>query len=545
MKNPVFKPRLLALALSTPLLAVTPLQAAVIDNLDEDNLSQVDATAVIYQDEAKTVSNGYVLADPEEGSIYPGIAVYDDAGTLCIMAAKADTSGGTCKLGPDSGKRFKMRATAANKPMDLVFNVTDSGTPNSYRVYGKLTNETGVDLRGYQVQVGFGLGEAFTPSTDADGLSLAYSETTDTGAGAIGKYPGGLFGGSPAEGLPFFSADPAVYLDLNGGQDEDSYLASQVPANYSQLFGDWLTAEEVPTAWFYDFDGLPWTDDKILAWESDGVWYQSTRSLEPEYVDDAIFGVYDATGIDPDAVDFDVDQLTADINTANAGETGWTDVKVKEVVDALVQYLLLETSEVDQGTLDTWAATPVTATADGTVFATWDVDAGDEGLFIIEADDVGQSITVTPSVDVETADGVCAEGDPCNFTFAETMTLDQMRYLVIEPAVADPAAPAFAMVPGYVQGPVEDLANVNMNYAVEVGANVTATWTNCVSDGVNPAACQFTVRIMPIGTTVPRSSSSNGGCVAGNGKLLDPMLPAMVLLSLAYLLRRRMVKAAA
>ena len=542
MTDPVFKSRLLTLALGTSLLAATPLQAAVIDNLDEDNLSQVDATAVIYQDDAQTISNGYVLADPEEGSVYPGIAVYDDGGTLCIMAAKEDTSGGTCTLGPDSGKRSKMRATAANKPMDLVFNVTDSSAANSYRVFGKLTNQTGVDLRGYQVQVGFGLGEAFTPSTTGDGLSLAYNHFTDEGAGEIGKYPGGLFGGSPAEGLPFFSADAAGYIDRNS-MNEDMHLASGVPANYSELFGDWLTAEDVPTAWFYDFDGLPWTDDKILAWESDGVWYQSTRSLEPEYVDDAIFGVYDASGLQPDAVDFDIDQLTADINTANAGEAGWTDVKVKQVVDALVEYLVLETSVVDQATLDTWAATPVTVTADGDVIATWDVDAGDEGLFIIEDAVIGEQLTVTPPVDVQTDDGVCAAGDPCNYTVTATMTLDQMRYLVIEPDVADPAAPTFAMVPGYVQGPIEDLANLNMNYNIEVGADVN--WPTCVSDGVNPAACQFTVRITPIGAAYPRASTSNGGCVAGDGKLFDPMLPAMVLLSLGYLLRRRIVKAAA
>src|SRR5690606_11091717 len=94
-----------------------------------------------------------------------------------------------------------------------------------------------------------------------DGLEL------DT-VSAFGRFPGGLFGGRPAEGLPFFSVDVASFgADLNA---EDLFTTTAMPMQYTDLLGNWLPFRWVPTAWFHDFDGNPASDDELLAW-FDGV----------------------------------------------------------------------------------------------------------------------------------------------------------------------------------------------------------------------------------------------------------------------------------
>lgn len=533
MSNPLNKPRLLALAVASAFLA--PVHANTIDSINEDNLSLVTVdgvdTAQIYQDLTETTSNGFLLADPDEGSVYPGIAVYEQGPDKCIMAAKADTSAGTCKLPPDSGKRFKLRAEAADEPMDIVLDVSDSADEETYRVLGKLTNETGVSLKGFRVDVGFGLGENFVASVAGDGVELVPDdEHTSEDGTVIGKYPGGLFGGSPAEGLPFFTVDSAQFIDQ--ANDEDVYASWTMPSQYAGFFGDWLAADQVPTAWFFDFDGKPWTDDKILAWEkTDLSWSSMTRSFDVAVHDETIFGVYDTSTLDADVnqPEFDLEVLVADINTANAAEIGWEDISLKELLNVLLKHLeLTEETGVDTSG---WENNLPSASFDGTEFASWNPELGDDGLYKVTSSIVFTAPTGFVS-------DKCVAGT-CTYLVDDEVPMEEVQFLVESTEVN------FTVAPGYVQGVIEDLANVNMTYNIKLAANAGEdSWCTALD-------CSITLRITPItgeqviepdpvvDNSVPLRSSSNGGCTVGNTSVVDPLLPGMALLSLAWLLLRR------
>lgn len=176
--------------------------------------------------------------------------------------------------------------------------------------------------------------------------------------------------------------------------------------------------------------------------------------------------------------------------------------------------VLIDGEAVTIADFETWADNPPTVedTTDGSTLATWLPDAGDEGLY-------------------ELADG-------------STMTLEDMNEMI------NASEGELVRVAGYVQGPVEDLANVNLNTTISVAD--TASWPTCTSDGTE-TSCTFTMRVTGLNelvddpaipatpaTPASRSSSSGGGCtVGGPGSPFDPVLPGMVLLALAGLWARK------
>ena len=57
-------------------------------------------------------------------------------------------------------------------PVDLVFDVLDTGGVTEYRVIEGVQNNTGVDWSGYHIELGFGNGTGFTKSTSGDELDF-------------------------------------------------------------------------------------------------------------------------------------------------------------------------------------------------------------------------------------------------------------------------------------------------------------------------------------------------------------------------------------
>jgi len=351
-----FKPRTLAVAAAV--VASMAATAGIVALVETNLVTNTEKTLTyIYPTTATnsltpTDANGFIIIDAKEGVGEPGIAVYDEAfssgGTSfqgCIMASKIAPSGTDCSAGVDTGKRYKLRAAKINQPMDLQFTVDNTGAPMLYNVYGKLTNETGSLAKGFKVELGTGIGANFVPSTDTDGLTLQKVQPD-----YIGKYPGGLFGGSPAEGLPFFSTESAYYdASLSG----DTLTADVVPTQYAALFGDWQTAADVPEAWFYDIDGRPWTDDKLLAWQdkTDGKWYtmQKAWNLPTTLLGIDLVANPLPLELSPALTPFiDVDALTDWLNNTG-GFTGSAVLKVQEVVGEMVNYLTLTKTEVTAG----------------------------------------------------------------------------------------------------------------------------------------------------------------------------------------------------
>jgi MYXO-CTERM domain-containing protein len=473
--------------------------AATIDAVSEDNILEDVATgqAFVYQDvlpapdtAPAAATNGWIEISTDAGDAnFPGIAVYNEANgdyAGCIMA-KTDfppgLSGPTltapnCVAASDSGKRFKLKGTST-QPIDVVFTVTDDATTAQlYRVIGKLSNLTGARMGGFQVELGFGIGDAFTPSTAADGLAL-----TEDG-GPLARFPGGLFGGSPAEGLPFFSGEAALFEKNESVSNEDLLQTFRMPASYKAIFGNWLPLNEVPNSWLFDDDGNPDTDDILLAWFQNDLWLTLDKSFTSS--------IYD-----PESVDFAYD------------------LSNKDDVAIVVENMTLTLREVTQAEIDVWAADPSRVLAnvdtDGTTpllapvnFAIWNPET--------ELYDVEDSYEALVG--------------------AATLTAEEMQDNWIIGSGGD-----YEREPGYVQGPVEDLANSNINFSIS--AAVSAGWTTCVSTGGDPE-CSFTLRITPLDESSLPKKSSSGGCSVGSPDApFDPMLPGMLALALMGLFLRR------
>lgn len=67
-------------------------------------------------------------------------------------------------------------------PVDIEFLVTDSGGVTEYAISEGVHNGTGMDWTDYHVQLGFGMGDDFTPSPAGDGLDF------DDGLGATSPF---------------------------------------------------------------------------------------------------------------------------------------------------------------------------------------------------------------------------------------------------------------------------------------------------------------------------------------------------------------------
>ncbi|WP_372988177.1 choice-of-anchor F family protein [Marinobacter sp.] len=604
----------LATAVMCSVLGVAPAAfGATIDSVNTDNLADppVEGKTLVYTDTAGTATFGWFDPVNDSGEVGLGISVYNEIFSAagndfqgCIMAQtdlepdpdapQAQQDSPNCLAPGDSGKRFKLKTTETNGPIDIVLNVTADSDAKLYRVIGKFSNLTaalndaGGDLNAFRFETGFGVGNEFVTSSAEDGLSFGMQADglSKISAGNLGKFPGGLFGGSKVEGLPFFSTSVAEFVEGTTGADEDVIETSgTISEEYSVLFGDWMALSQVPTGWFIDHDGNPANDSILLAWNAGTVdtpdWqtYQKVfNSVDVQAITTegetvtAPATVYDPNGDSFGEYDdgttvytIDVSNVQPLVDTLGEGD----DDPANDAIDlasssAAVLYVanynatdtgfkvLIDGEDVAIAAFDTWAENPVTISDTDSVvtqpvFATWDPEALDgEGAYR-PGDKDGQAYT-GEAYTFEDAD---ADGDGL-------LSLDEV-------ANADPSIFADGLVrkAGYVQGAVEDLANVNINTSVAVSG--TSTWPTCTGDGTE-TSCTFTLRVtglndaveepvIPPSPVVPEpepepepeepSSSSNGdgtifGCTAGKpGSPFDPVLPGMVLAALAGLWVRK------
>jgi hypothetical protein len=225
-----------------------------------------------------------------------------------------------CSSGFQSHKRFKIAMQPAtvdgvadgavsDKPIDMVFNVTDGGGLNSYQVFSKINNYTGKRLKGYKIVVGRGTGSGFQ-SASALGIANKLHISLGKGEGAAGN--GSLDGSDlfDGDGLATFSHGLFGAIDKNfptngffdtrtagfdvtqicssglpcattanpfmGGpaliQSDTIESTTVLPSNYTTLFGDWLPSKWQPSGVFFDDDNDPTTDAVLQAWWNGTQW---------------------------------------------------------------------------------------------------------------------------------------------------------------------------------------------------------------------------------------------------------------------------------
>jgi len=244
------------------------------------------------------VTNGKIVYDYPEAN-GPGIKTVEgpvDTGgndlAGCIMAS----SDSTCDGPRQSGKRLKQHITGLG-PTDLVFNTNPEGTITpvldgegneldgdiGYRVFHKLTNQTGGPLAGFTLSLGTGVGDGFTASSSGDGLK--FSENFAIGPDSLNAYaqfPAGLFG----EPIPqngnlggFFDREARSGFTTVFG--EDTIETAGFFGSYGDTFGPWLTGAAVPTGVFFD-DGNDEVEDPLLAWIREDGQVEQRRSIDSD-----------------------------------------------------------------------------------------------------------------------------------------------------------------------------------------------------------------------------------------------------------------------
>jgi len=254
------------------------------------------------------VTNGKIVYDYPEAN-GPGIKTVEgpvDTGgndlAGCIMAS----SDSTCDGPRQSGKRLKQHITGLG-PTDLVFNtdpavtitpVTDDDGNTldgdiGYRVFHKLTNQTGGPLAGFTLSLGTGVGDGFTASASGDGLK--FSENFAIGPDSLNAYaqfPAGLFG----EPIPqngnlggFFDREARSGFTTVFG--EDTIETAGFFGSYGDTFGPWLTGAAVPTGLFWDDDDAD-TEDPLIAWILDDGRVEQRRDVEDRVVTNLSEGAF-------------------------------------------------------------------------------------------------------------------------------------------------------------------------------------------------------------------------------------------------------------
>ena len=253
-----------------------------------DGFLFIDETENISPPGAKVVTN---VLNNDDFTSDNGFAPNNVAN--CLMAnAPADIS---CDAPPGSGKRIKANTTGP-APFDQTFTVRSTGGVTEYFTFGKLTNQTGKRILGFRLVLGKGTGrdfKAIDPSSPLarsirfDGLTAITPKAAEwpglggktTGQNPLQRVflPDGLFGNGGQEGdIGFFSDERAGFVlvqtkdglrlltdGLFDGAD-DAHLIN---------FGDGLLdRSQVPEAIFFDDDGDPSTESKLVAWLKAGVW---------------------------------------------------------------------------------------------------------------------------------------------------------------------------------------------------------------------------------------------------------------------------------
>lgn len=235
--------------------------------------------STLYTDSDKTLSNGFI--GWEESDVQaPGMKVVngdDQDGSNCIMTAGYNSEDGTDKQCSDplkSSKRFKLKGEL-NAPMEITFDVA-AGTSGPYKVLHKYSNYTALPWDEFTIELGFTLANgSFVKSTANDGIGFSdsqgnlftvpvtsYQSKSDVLSGFFSQ---GLAGPADKHHPDTGYFDIKTRMSYSLIATEDEIVSAGISANYLNLFGPWNSIYDVPSAYFWDDDNDPATDDLLMA----------------------------------------------------------------------------------------------------------------------------------------------------------------------------------------------------------------------------------------------------------------------------------------
>jgi len=339
---------------------------------------------------------GYVLAKDYPVGEPSGIKVINDDDSVkdpkphnCIMATSyladhfldtLDPQQVTCSSGFQTHKRYKLAmlpGTVENpeseKGVDLVFNVETDGESRDYQVFQKINNWTDSRLKGFTIQVGFGIGENFKSTNEAEvalaNLHLSVPQTIWT-ATQLANFSEGLFGpfDDHTETLGFFDPNQRAgffideYIeDINTSPLQTDKLTATrtLGSDYAQIphetgpasqFGPWVPSSMLPLGVFFDDDGNPETDAQLLAWYG----WNPARVNENNELDPGLGWMSGSQGFDGDPETLgDAFEAISDEQIQTMGENlSYTMGEIDDLVNVGLNYIVTVDSISDFPTLD-------------------------------------------------------------------------------------------------------------------------------------------------------------------------------------------------
>lgn len=239
----------------------------------------------------------------------PGLSIVtgdDVKGDNCIMSAgwnPASTPTATqmsdwwgvdlkqCSDPWQSSKRFKIVSYMLDAPIDLTFNVSENGSEEIYRVLQKYGNQTGSRVSGYTQQLGFGKGANFVEAAPGQGIAFTlkdgtkYDNNNPTPSSMANQgeldslLAHGLFGAPDKHhtSAGYFNTDVRANFALEAGE---TYITTTgMHPVHTDLFGEWMPAQQPKGAYYFDMDGIIYTDNALIA-TCDGAFNEEVAQTE-------------------------------------------------------------------------------------------------------------------------------------------------------------------------------------------------------------------------------------------------------------------------
>lgn len=226
----------------------------------------------------------------------PGLSIVtgdDKTGENCITAAgwnpestptatqMSDWWGIDLKMCSDpwqSSKRFKLVGYAIDGPVDLTFNVVDNSYEDIYRILQKYGNHTGSRATGFTMQLGFvDANGVFTEATPGQGLAFSLkngskfdnANPTASSAAIQGELDAlmahGLFGAPDKHHATAGYYNPYVRASFALSAGETYINTTGLSQEHRALFGEWLPADQMKGAYYFDMDANIYTDNALVA----------------------------------------------------------------------------------------------------------------------------------------------------------------------------------------------------------------------------------------------------------------------------------------
>lgn len=140
---------------------------------------------------ATTLITAMSLAPVASAGMITGVTWFSGVASVAGTVVNVPPAPNNDDVAGDSPNTFFVlqKDYTAIGPVDLVFDVIDSGGTTEYRFEEGIFNNTGIDWTGYHMELGFGQGAGFVKSTAGDGLDFDAPDYNST----VDFNPGGFF----------------------------------------------------------------------------------------------------------------------------------------------------------------------------------------------------------------------------------------------------------------------------------------------------------------------------------------------------------------